>query len=349
MVVGPGLFWAQQPTSRVTHLSGVTPEAVRLALDPLPADAPAVVTCDLADLRLDAPGAPVAALLAELEQAVIALFPAWLAGAHGLDGPQGARVAAVRALAATHATRPHLGAYLGDLAARALGNRPRPDRFPAETRAAGLAQAIAGSYRRSRAALLIQVRDPLGTSEAERAVAAGEWLAHHGGFTVWLVGDAAWPDRLRSIPAELPSWMPDLPPGVPEAGAGRIAIAPPVAGRPTPGSAAEQALEAALAQCPWAHGRVWNQTFRTDPLAEEIRVDLMWRAERVAVEVDGDEHRGALHYERDRRRDVRLQLAGYAVLRFTNRQVAQELAVVLRQLEQLLTTRRQEGIHHVRH
>src|SRR5690606_11466725 len=180
-------------------------------------------------------------------------------------------------------------------------------------------------------------------------------------------------DRLRSVPVELPSWVRDLgdlapgepgtgrsaatpPAGIttagtpPAAATGTVHVhCPPVAGRPTPGSAAGQALEAALARCPWAPGREWNQTFRADPLAEEIRVDLMWRAERVAVEIDGDEHRGALHYERDRRRDVRLQLAGYAVLRFTNRQVAQELAVVLRQLEQLLTTRRQEGIHHVRH
>jgi Protein of unknown function (DUF559) len=81
------------------------------------------------------------------------------------------------------------------------------------------------------------------------------------------------------------------------------------------------ALEAALAACDWAVGRVWNQTFQPHILANLIRVDLLWADERCVVEVDGPDHCGILKFEADRRRDVHLQLEGFAVLRFTNDQI----------------------------
>jgi very-short-patch-repair endonuclease len=58
-------------------------------------------------------------------------------------------------------------------------------------------------------------------------------------------------------------------------------------------------------------------------------VDFLWRAERLVVEVDGWAFHGTRGaFERDRRRDADLQLAGYRVLRVTwRRLVAQPLAV----------------------
>ena len=47
-------------------------------------------------------------------------------------------------------------------------------------------------------------------------------------------------------------------------------------------------------------------------------VDFAWLGHKVIVEIDGWEfHRGRLAFERDRRRDIDLQLEGYIVLRFT--------------------------------
>jgi very-short-patch-repair endonuclease len=54
-------------------------------------------------------------------------------------------------------------------------------------------------------------------------------------------------------------------------------------------------------------------------------VDMLWPRERIVVEVDGYTfHSGRQAFERDRRRDVDLQLAGHRVLRITWRQIVRE-------------------------
>jgi very-short-patch-repair endonuclease len=147
----------------------------------------------------------------------------------------------------------------------------------------------------------------------------------------------------RSVPA-----VPPLPPSAtgpaacaPAVTDARTAVRyPALAGRPHPGSRAERALEAALAAHPWAVGRVWNQIHHPGPLDHPIRIDLLWREERCAVEIDGPDHRESARFAADRLRDVRLQTAGYAVLRFTNEQVLTDLPAVLHLLERFLRTRR---------
>lgn len=61
-----------------------------------------------------------------------------------------------------------------------------------------------------------------------------------------------------------------------------------------------------------------------------LEVDLVWRAERLAVELDSRRHHGThLAFERDRRRDRELMRAGYATLRPTWRQVEREPKAVV--------------------
>jgi very-short-patch-repair endonuclease len=56
-----------------------------------------------------------------------------------------------------------------------------------------------------------------------------------------------------------------------------------------------------------------------------IKVDFLWRAEQLVVETDGRASHGTRRaFERDRRRDQRLLVAGFKVVRFTWRQVARE-------------------------
>lgn len=70
---------------------------------------------------------------------------------------------------------------------------------------------------------------------------------------------------------------------------------------------------------------------------EEMKVDFLWRRERLIVETDGRETHGTKEaFERDRRRDQLLKLAGYEVVRFTWRQVAGEPEHVARVLGALL-------------
>jgi very-short-patch-repair endonuclease len=67
-------------------------------------------------------------------------------------------------------------------------------------------------------------------------------------------------------------------------------------------------------------------------------VDCVWRSRRLVVEVDGYAyHRSRAAFERDRRRDADLTVAGYTVVRFTWRQLTTDPYAVVAQLTVLLT------------
>jgi hypothetical protein len=58
-----------------------------------------------------------------------------------------------------------------------------------------------------------------------------------------------------------------------------------------------------------------------------LRVDFLWRGPRLIVETDGHaSHRTRQAFERDRRRDQRLTLAGWRVVRVTWRQLGDDAA-----------------------
>jgi very-short-patch-repair endonuclease len=66
-------------------------------------------------------------------------------------------------------------------------------------------------------------------------------------------------------------------------------------------------------------------------------VDLLWRARRVVVELDGHAfHSSPDAFERDRRRDAHLQSLGFRTLRFTWRQLDGESGVVAERLAAVL-------------
>jgi len=68
-----------------------------------------------------------------------------------------------------------------------------------------------------------------------------------------------------------------------------------------------------------------------------FEVDCLWPAERVAVELDSYEfHRNRASFESDRRRDSRLQSAGYRVVRVTHRRLANDAGSMLAELRALL-------------
>jgi very-short-patch-repair endonuclease len=69
-------------------------------------------------------------------------------------------------------------------------------------------------------------------------------------------------------------------------------------------------------------------------------VDVVWRAARLVVEVDGYAyHSSRAAFERDRARDADLMQAGYRVLRVTWRQLTQEPEAVVARLAALLAPR----------
>ncbi len=69
----------------------------------------------------------------------------------------------------------------------------------------------------------------------------------------------------------------------------------------------------------------------------QVKADFLWPAERLVVETDGRRaHSTRQAFEGDRRRDQSLMLAGYRVVRFTWRQVADEPEAVAATVRALL-------------
>jgi very-short-patch-repair endonuclease len=76
-------------------------------------------------------------------------------------------------------------------------------------------------------------------------------------------------------------------------------------------------------------------------LVEGYEVDCLWPAHRLVVELDGYEfHHDRASFERDRRRDAALQVAGHTVVRVTHRRLVNEEASVVAQLHKLLAPAR---------
>lgn len=336
--------WTDLPLDQPIVIEGPNASALALSIEPLPADAPAVITYEAAAPRRAAH--LIDDLLARLDRVARELFPAWLPTAATIDDPAGAGAVAVRSIALRAADGSgHYGPFLADLAERALCGTAVHDRFTPEIRAGELAKVIARSFDRERTAVLMSVPPGL-TLENEQALAtAGRWLADCGGYGIWLTGCAFESVDVLRVPFRPPPVGTMLTEEPAAAGESTVAGAvgyPAIAGQPHPASRIERSLEVALGGVEWAVGREWNQLHQAHPLTNPVRVDLLWRAERCIVEIDGSEHRQPDRYAADRQRDVLLQLAGYAVLRFTNTQVTQHRDLVMSQIRQFLDGRRAE-------
>jgi very-short-patch-repair endonuclease len=114
-----------------------------------------------------------------------------------------------------------------------------------------------------------------------------------------------------------------------------------------------KAIRAALAQmrgpAPWTQSQLEDRFLaliresglpepETNVLVEGELVDALWRDQRLIVEVDGYEfHKSRAQFETDRRRDAKLQVAGYRVLRVTQRRLQNDAGAVLAEILALLS------------
>jgi very-short-patch-repair endonuclease len=81
--------------------------------------------------------------------------------------------------------------------------------------------------------------------------------------------------------------------------------------------------------------------YEANAIVEGECVDALWRKERVIVELDGFAfHKSRAQFEADRRRDAKLTVAGYRVLRITQRRLQNEPQAVLAELRALLSAGR---------
>jgi len=75
-------------------------------------------------------------------------------------------------------------------------------------------------------------------------------------------------------------------------------------------------------------------------------VDLLWRAGRLVIEIDGYRiHSGRTAFGHDRQRDYELLLSGYHVLRLTHDEVITDVARVLEKIHNVVRHCRQPKIN----
>lgn len=335
-------WWRTLPLDRVTRVHGSTFRSLAESVDPLPDSAPVVTFFASSSDRRNTASGIAAVVVDALERAAVDLTSLWLPGAASFPGPsmldrQAARLGAVEFAG----NGPHFGPYVAALADAAVtGRAPGRGAFALETRATGAARLIAAAHGRHDCAIVIDVP----ASQDRTAVAtAAEWLSAHAGVGVWLTGSGSEDiDRFPSAPV----YVKNVPAGI-STGVDRIRPLgyPPVGGHPHPGSEPEKLLHRTLDGHDWASEREHNRTLRTGELSQPFTVDILWRAERVVVEIDGGEHRAAARFAEDRMRDNQLQTHGYIVLRFTNAQVVTDPAQVAAAIRRVVTARRSKGTH----
>jgi len=104
------------------------------------------------------------------------------------------------------------------------------------------------------------------------------------------------------------------------------------------GMALRSELEARLLAMIGAAGLptpICNQAVQADGMT--LVVDFLWPAQRLVVEADGERFHGhSVAFERDRRRDRALQVAGYRVVRLTYRQIESEPEAAIAAIRRLL-------------
>ena len=107
-------------------------------------------------------------------------------------------------------------------------------------------------------------------------------------------------------------------------------------------SLAEVTMFEALEATPATAGRFQlNQPVSFQFGARAAEVDLLSRADDLAIEVDGYHHFTDLdHYRRDRRKDLLLQAHGYTVLRFLADDILREAEAAVRMVVEVLGVRR---------
>lgn len=167
--------------------------------------------------------------------------------------------------------------------------------------------------------VLVADIDPCAAARAAPVIEALEWCCGHGGAAVLAL--PAWPAASAPYDRILYGAREILREPVPVAA--RF-LAP--RSRAHPASAVERRMEAALRGDAELSGLFsCNEPVPVAGWGQPPRVDLLCRAHRVVVELDGPEHRGAAKYGDDRHRDYTLMAAGYLVLRLTNEQVEADL------------------------
>jgi very-short-patch-repair endonuclease len=179
-----------------------------------------------------------------------------------------------------------------------------------------------------------------GGSEAEASalVHALEWMTRHSHIAVVVLfekspnGKSAYDRILYGV-----QYIEQAEKAATDARTTASAWLAPVQGMPHPLSATEQKLAKAIA----LDGEL-ARLFGYNLFVETVRgsrpkVDLLWSAGRLVIELDGfPDHGSRLSFMYDRHRDYELALSGYTVLRLANDEIAQDIGKALEKIRDMV-------------
>lgn len=279
-------------------------------------------------------------VLNQIEIATIALFPAWLQEAAGIETRGGAGREALAALARAAAGQTDLfGPYLLAISDAALCKSPEAlaGRFASQTVIRECYKLFCRAYRTDQVALILDLGIRADFEAASAAQEAALWIAAQDAFSIWLCGTNL--SQISRVPIETKVDQTNSA-AIPVRYPSPVLQVTPLAGRPNPLSKTETRVEAYLCRYSWARGRAWNATWSSGALGNPIRIDILWEAERLAIELDGLDHLEPTKYANDRARDRALQFAGFTMLRFTNQEIADDISRIASEIERFLTQAR---------
>lgn len=332
---------ASVPAGTVCSLAGITPGELLSLIDQLDfaAPSPLVLFVDNASAA-SAQGITEKAVL-RLAAAALRVWPAWYDGA-GIDfgicqnDALGRKAIAVLAKEVARNVAGVQRLWTEKAALAALrGRAPLAGRFPLREQLEQLAKAIAPN------GLVLVISFQAQEIAAEASVHALEWLAQSCGVVALFdVLPANEPPFERILQHAVlvrncaPAPMPDA--------ASPEAWLSPWRGSPHPLSGIEKKMAAMLsADEELGSLFAFNRTVATER-GSRPKVDLLWSEGRLVVELDGYEsHGGRTAFAHDRHRDYELMVSGYAVLRLSNDEIAQDCEKALEKIRDLVRLRRQ--------
>ena len=335
--------------SGIITLAGIESERLRLLLDHTD-----VTTDGRQALFLALSGTPSAEAIVErtvdaLADTALRIWPVWYNSVTFADirGDTLGREAARSRVRETAKAVPHLSRAWAERAVTyALdGRKPRVCDIALGTELEQLCLAI------NRGSLVLITNSSKSEAEAVALVHALEWMTQNAHLAVVVLlerlpeGQSPYDRILHGVLSiELETSL-DLT--IPSQDIAASAWLAPIQGMPHPLSETEQRLAKAISLDAELAPLFGYNLFVETARGSRPKVDLLWKAGKLVIELDGyPDHGSRAAFMHDRHRDYELALSGFCVLRLANDEIAQDIGKAvekIRDMVQLCRTRLEWG------
>jgi hypothetical protein len=329
----------QAPASQVIALTGINSEHLRSLLNQSDVTAEKRQALFLSLSRIPSAEGIVEQTIDLLAETALQMWPVWYSSVSFADirndtlGREAAR-SRVREIARLI---PHVSAAWGERAITLAvdGRKPRVRDIALATELEQLCLAI------NRSGLVLITNAGGNGLDASALVHAWEWMTRNAQVAVAVLfqaipeGESAYDRLLHGARCIEP--VEPMRPSAPVDDVIAPAWLAPIQGMPHPLSITEQKLARAISLdselAPLFAYNVFIETVR----GSRPKVDLLWHAGRLVIELDGyPDHGSRTAFMYDRHRDYELALSGFSVLRLANDEIRQDIAKAIEKIRDMV-------------